>query len=113
MPRNSPSTMPSGTLSSNEAKDKPSKDTQAFANENNEVSKFSKESKNYFKLLLRRGRLDLLAGPITESFGVIIGVILLWYGGTEVLMHQYFSTSIPQQNNSNYNTKAFSDRTCQ
>ena len=61
---------------------------KAFANENNEVSKFSKESKNYFKLLLRRGRLDLLAGPITESFGVIIGVILLWYGGTEVLMQR-------------------------
>ena len=61
---------------------------KAFANENNEVSKFSKESKNYFKLLLRRGRLDLLAGPITESFGVVIGVILLWYGGTEVLMQR-------------------------
>ena len=61
---------------------------KAFANENNEVSKFSKESKNYFKLLLKRGRLDLLAGPITESFGVIIGVILLWYGGTEVLMQR-------------------------
>ena len=61
---------------------------KAFANENNEVNKFSKESKNYFKLLLRRGRLDLLAGPITESFGVVIGVILLWYGGTEVLMQR-------------------------
>ena len=61
---------------------------KAFANEKNEVSKFSRESKNYFKLLLRRGRLDLLAGPITESFGVVIGVILLWYGGTEVLMQR-------------------------
>ena len=61
---------------------------KAFANENYEVNKFSKESKNYFKLLLRRGRLDLLAGPITESFGVVIGVILLWYGGTEVLMQR-------------------------
>ena len=61
---------------------------KAFANEKNEVSKFSEESKNYFKLLLRRGRLDLLAGPITESFGVVIGVILLWYGGTEVLMQR-------------------------
>ena len=61
---------------------------KAFANEKNEVIKFSKESKNYFKLLLRRGRLDLLAGPITESFGVVIGVILLWYGGTEVLMQR-------------------------
>ena len=65
---------------------------KAFANEKNEVSKFSKESKNYFKLLLRRGRLDLLAGPITESFGVVIGVILLWYGGTEVLMQRGLNT---------------------
>ena len=34
LPRNRPRTMPSGTLSSNEANDKPSKDTPAFANAN-------------------------------------------------------------------------------
>ena len=59
---------------------------KAFVNEKDEIKKFTRESSNYFKLLLKRARLDLISGPITESFGVIIGVVLLWYGGTEVLM---------------------------
>ena len=59
---------------------------KAFVNEKDEIKKFTRESSNYFKLLLKRARLDLISGPITETFGVIIGVVLLWYGGTEVLM---------------------------
>jgi len=59
---------------------------KAFVNEKDEIKKFARESSNYFKLLLKRARLDLISGPITETFGVIIGVVLLWYGGTEVLM---------------------------
>ena len=59
---------------------------KAFVNEKEEIKKFTRESSNYFKLLLKRARLDLISGPVTESFGVIIGVVLLWYGGTEVLM---------------------------
>jgi subfamily B ATP-binding cassette protein MsbA len=59
---------------------------KAFVNEKEEIKKFTRESSNYFKLLLKRARLDLISAPVTESFGVIIGVVLLWYGGTEVLM---------------------------
>ena len=58
---------------------------KAFVNEKEEVKKFTGESQNYFNLLLQRARLDLISGPVTESFGVIIGVVLLWYGGMEVL----------------------------
>ena len=58
---------------------------KAFVNEKEEVKNFTRESKQYFKLLLKRARLDLIAGPTTETFGVIIGVVLLWYGGMEVL----------------------------
>ena len=61
---------------------------KAFVNEKEEIKKFIKESEHYFKLLLKRARLDLIAGPVTESFGVIIGVVLLWYGGTEVLLQK-------------------------
>jgi len=64
---------------------------KAFVVEKEEVKKFNRESRNYFKLLFQRGRLDLLASPVTESFGVIIGVILLWYGGMEVLAQQSLS----------------------
>ena len=61
---------------------------KAFVNEKEEIKKFSKETANYLNLHLKRARLDLIAAPITESFGVIIGVILLWYGGTEVIMQK-------------------------
>ena len=61
---------------------------KAFVNEKEEVRKFSLETNNYRNLHLKRARLDLIAAPITESFGVIIGVILLWYGGTEVILQK-------------------------
>ena len=61
---------------------------KAFVNEKEEVRKFTGESQNYFKLLLQRARLDLISAPVTESFGVIIGVVLLWYGGMEVLSNE-------------------------
>ena len=60
-------------------------------NEKEEVKKFTGESQNYFNLLLQRARLDLISGPVTESFGVIIGVVLLWYGGMEVLSNEGLS----------------------
>jgi subfamily B ATP-binding cassette protein MsbA len=64
---------------------------KAFVNEKEEVKKFTGESQNYFNLLLQRARLDLISGPVTESFGVIIGVVLLWYGGMEVLSNKGLS----------------------
>ena len=64
---------------------------KAFVNEKEEVKVFTGESQNYFNLLLQRARLDLISGPVTESFGVIIGVVLLWYGGMEVLSNEGLS----------------------
>ena len=64
---------------------------KAFVNEKEEVKKFTGESQNYFNLLLQRARLNLISGPVTESFGVIIGVVLLWYGGMEVLSNEGLS----------------------
>jgi len=64
---------------------------KAFVNEKKEVNKFTRKSEHYFKLLLKRARLDLIASPITESFGVVIGVVLLWYGGMEVLANRGIS----------------------
>jgi len=61
---------------------------KAFVNEKEEIKKFSKETTNYLTLHLKRARLDLIAAPITESFGVIIGVILLLYGGNEVILER-------------------------
>ena len=33
-------------------------------------------------------KLSVIGAPITESFGVVIGVILLWYGGSEVILEK-------------------------
>ena len=61
---------------------------KAFVNEKEEIKKFSRETTNYLSLHLKRARLDLISAPITESFGVIIGVVLLWYGGSEVILQR-------------------------
>ena len=58
---------------------------KAFAMEEYEVQRFFKETHHYFQLILRRAKLRLVASPITETIGVIIGVLLLWVGGLEVL----------------------------
>lgn len=58
---------------------------KAFAMEEYEVQRFFKETRQYFKLILRRAKLRLLASPITETLGVMIGILLLWVGGIEVL----------------------------
>ena len=58
---------------------------KAFAMEGYEVQRFFKETHKYFKLILRRAKLRLLASPITETLGVMMGVLLLWVGGMEVL----------------------------
>ena len=61
---------------------------KAFSMEDYEVDRFSNETRNYYNLIFRRARLRSLAPPITETMGVIIGVALLWVGGTEVLNAQ-------------------------
>ncbi len=58
---------------------------KAFAMEDYEVNRFFKETHQYFRLILRRAKLRLLASPITETLGVMMGVLLLWVGGIEVL----------------------------
>ena len=58
---------------------------KAFAMEDYEIQRFFKETHHYFQLILRRAKLRLLASPITETIGVMIGVLLLWVGGLEVL----------------------------
>ena len=58
---------------------------KAFATKRYEIKKFESEGKRYFRLLFRRAKLKNLATPINEIIGVIIGVVLLWYGGMQVI----------------------------
>ncbi len=61
---------------------------KAFAMEEYEIRNFEKETRSYFKTLLRVNRISKLAGPLNESFGVIVGVGILWFGGQQVLAGQ-------------------------
>jgi subfamily B ATP-binding cassette protein MsbA len=58
---------------------------KAFAMEKFEIGRFVAESKKYFKLLFRRKKLREISSPVNETFGVLIGILLLWFGGRQVL----------------------------
>ncbi len=58
---------------------------KAFAMEKFEIDRFRKESRKYFNLVFRRKKLREFSSPINEVFGVFIGVLLLWFGGSLVL----------------------------
>jgi len=65
---------------------------KAFANQYHEVKRFKGESNRFLKLLMRRAKLDNLATPINEMIGVSIGVLLLWYGGLQVIQTDSLSS---------------------
>jgi len=58
---------------------------KAFAMEKFETSRFFRETSKYFRLLFRRTKLGTISTPLNETFGVLIGVFLLYYGGAQVL----------------------------
>lgn len=58
---------------------------KAFGMEEFENRKFQRETWKYFKSLLRITRIRNLAPPITEFLSVIAGVVVIWYGGMQVL----------------------------
>jgi len=65
---------------------------KAFGNEDYESRRFKKEQNKYYSLITRRARLKLTASPITETIGAIIGVLLLWIGGLDVLVLKTMSS---------------------
>ena len=58
---------------------------KAFGMEKWEVSRFMKESMKYFQLIFRQAKLRHFITPINDMIGVLLGVVLLWIGGYEVL----------------------------
>jgi subfamily B ATP-binding cassette protein MsbA len=66
---------------------------KAFGMENYENRKFFKETRNYFKLILRIVRVRNLSSPLTEFLSVIIGVFIIYYGGVLVLQENTLKAS--------------------
>ncbi len=59
---------------------------QAFGMEEYERQRFYAHTTQYFRRFVRMEALGALAGPLTEFMGVIGVVVVLWYGGREVLL---------------------------
>ena len=58
---------------------------KAFAAAKYEIARFTSVTDRYFRALLKISRMRLLSNPVNEFLGTIAGVVILWYGGSQVL----------------------------
>ena len=58
---------------------------KAFNMEKYENKKFEHENEKYFNLIFKQSKLSHLLTPINEMIGLFVGIILIWFGGIEVL----------------------------
>ncbi|MAJ33688.1 MAG: hypothetical protein CMF95_03980 [Candidatus Marinimicrobia bacterium] len=65
---------------------------KAFSTEKNESKRFNEESWKYYNLLLRSAKLKHISSPIIEAIGVSMAVLLLWMGGSEVIVGKELSS---------------------
>lgn len=65
---------------------------KAFSTEKNESKRFNEESWKYYNLLLRSAKLKHISSPIIEAIGVSMAVLLLWMGGSEVIVGEELSS---------------------
>jgi subfamily B ATP-binding cassette protein MsbA len=66
---------------------------KAFGMEKYENKKFSEQTQKFFRLILKMVRIRNAASPITEFLSVIVGVIIIYYGGQLVLTEQSIKAS--------------------
>lgn len=66
---------------------------KAFGMESYENKKFEKETISYFRLVLKIVRIRNIASPVTEFLSVVVGVIMVYYGGQLVLEDQSLKAS--------------------
>jgi subfamily B ATP-binding cassette protein MsbA len=67
---------------------------KAFGMEPYENKKFVKETKSYLKTILKIVRIRDAASPITEMISIIVGAVIIYYGGTLVLKSSTISASL-------------------
>ena len=66
---------------------------KAFGMEKYENKKFAGQTFKFFKLILKMVRIRNAASPITEFLSVIVGVVIIYYGGQLVLTEQTIKAS--------------------
>lgn len=67
---------------------------KAFGMEPYENKKFVKETRSYLKTVLKIVRIRDAASPITEMISIIVGAIIIYYGGILVLKSATISASL-------------------
>tara|TARA_B100001250_G_scaffold97709_1_gene82002 strand:+ start:101 stop:1927 length:1827 start_codon:yes stop_codon:yes gene_type:complete len=63
-----------------------------FNTEKKENKKFKYEINKYFNLIFRQAKLSNLLTPINESIGLLVGILIIWFGGLNVLENQSMSS---------------------
>ncbi len=66
---------------------------KAFGMEKYENEKFKSETKSFFKMMLHIVRIRNVSSPVTEFLSVIVGVIIIYYGGILVLQDHTIKAS--------------------
>jgi ATP-binding cassette, subfamily B, bacterial MsbA len=66
---------------------------KAFGMEVYENKKFFRETRTYFKMILKIVRVRNISSPLTEFLSVIIGVFIIYYGGVLVLQENTLKAS--------------------
>lgn len=66
---------------------------KAFGMETYENNRFMHETKNYFDMVLRTVRIRNLSSPVTELLSIIIGAVIIYYGGLLVLQDKTLEAS--------------------
>lgn len=66
---------------------------KAFSMEEYEKKKFINETKLYFKTFLRKARVQNIASPATEIIAVLVGVVIIYFGGILVLVDNSMKAS--------------------
>jgi len=64
---------------------------KAFSMEEFETNRFKQETKKYFNTILKMTRIRNLSSPTTEFLSVIAAVVIIWYGGMQVLVEKSLS----------------------
>jgi subfamily B ATP-binding cassette protein MsbA len=66
---------------------------KAFGTEEFENKKFERETSSFLRIMLRIVRIRNAASPITELISVLVGVIIIYYGGSLVFQKEMISAS--------------------
>ena len=67
---------------------------KAFGMEQYENKKFVSETKSFLKVVLRVVRIRNSASPVTEMISVLVGAVIIYYGGVLVLSESALSASL-------------------